>query len=130
MCSRAWLNTATRLPGLKTARVCVMLLHVGLTSLASQDVVMRTRLVVSALCLVSSACSQALVVQKDAMVETGEVVCRKVARTGSHVSKTVCTSEAQRRQESIQTQAALEQEKQRQRGRIRIDPNRLPSSRR
>ena len=67
------------------------------------------------LVLAVAACSQALVIETGQLAKAEEVQCSRVTRTGSHLSKRVCTTRAQREAQSLRAQSALARATEQQR---------------
>ena len=59
------------------------------------------------LVLTLAACSQALLIEKGQLAKAEEVQCSRVTRTGSHLSRRVCTTRAEREAASLRAQSAL-----------------------
>jgi hypothetical protein len=72
-------------------------------------------------CIALTACSQALVMQESRLAQAQEVRCRQVTPTGSHMSRRVCTTRAEREAQSAQAQAELENAMEHQRNRTLME---------
>jgi hypothetical protein len=71
-------------------------------------------------CLALAACSPALVQEQSKIVQAQGIQCRQVTSTGSHMVRRVCTTKAERDQQSIQAQAGLEEAMEQQRSQVLI----------
>ena len=76
---------------------------------------MQRHIVFGLICFSLAGCNQALVMQDSKIAQNAGVRCRLVTPTGSHRPIRVCTSAAQRTEESARAAADLEHAQEQQR---------------
>jgi hypothetical protein len=86
--------------------------NTGSAAMASKVVRFLSWVMLSA---ILGGCSQALIIEKGQLAKAEEVQCTRVTRTGSHMSKRVCTTRSQREAQSLRAQSALERASEQQR---------------